>query len=515
MPRPQHGRGTVHPTLPGSKSPRHPALVAVSAVALLMLALATAVGTGIRVPAAHAMLLDSGTPSASASATDSATASPTSTSTPTTPPSLVLVSPASGKGPVGAHLTVGGSNFAANASVAIYAAAASDCSQQAAGLTTTNANGGGSISSSFVWPIGLNGGTFYICASGITSGAPSYQVISPTAPSISLSVPSIAAGQPLTITGSNFVGLPDGGQVLLAEIDSAGHAITITRVVVGTDGTFTTTWTVTPATGTTTISAVSPQEGNAAPALQATAQLVVTAAGSPTASASVSPTVNSGGTSTGNGNHGNGSGFLLVLVLIVAVLLLIGLGILAFFLLRGRNGPPTDALYGNGGYGPGEYPGFASRNQDTRKVPQLGSTDRHTAPGYDDYSGPHGTSGFTNTPRIGGVAQWDPPEPAPGPDWQPRPMSGRTRDYDPQDATGGFGEGTTNRDRSPAPSEGFAPSEGYPPLDYPPLDPWATHGGATHERRPPPQPGRDSTSGWRGSESDWWGNTTNPAEDDR
>ncbi len=490
------------------------ALLAVVASALLLAASALT-GTGLSPQVAKANHVINLTSTASASASPSDT--PTATSTPATPPTISLVSPTSSKGPVGAHLTISGSNFTASANILIYASSATDCSQQAAGIASATANGGGSFTTGFLWPIALNGGTFYICASGVTSGAPSYHVLSPTPPTLSLSAPSITAGQSLTIKGSGFVGLPDSGTVVLAEVDSAGHDVTIPFPVaaVGTDGSFTTSWTVSSAPGTMTIRAFSQREGNADPVLQATAQLVVIAAGSPTASVTVTATPKSGAVSPATSQQGGGPGFLMVLVLIVALLLLAGLGVAAFFLLRGRN-DPSEALYGDGGYGPGEYPGFAARNRDTMKVPGIGQTGRQPVTGQFGNMGQFGAPGGPGAPRIGGVAQWDELDPTPGPDWQPRPMSGRPHDYDPQGYADGYGS-ATNHDGS------TVRQNGYQSLGYPPLDPWASQGGVAPGRQSPPQ--RPARGGGPGSppdrrsgadaNRDWWGNTTNPADDDQ
>jgi hypothetical protein len=509
--RPPRRRQRLHNTGRHASSLGQTAVLASSAFLVLVLALIAVIGVRSVAPTAYAAALVDPTPTTPVSVTETLTA----TSTPTTPPTISLVSPTSGKGPVGAHLTINGGNFPAGATALIFASSASDCSQQAAGIGTGTANGGGSFTTKFLWPIALNGGTFYICASGVTSGAPSYQVLSPTAPALSLSAPSITAGQSLTITGSGFVGLPDPGTVLLAEVDSKGHAVTIQSPVVGSDGSFTTTWTVSPTPGTMTIRAFSQPEGNADAVLQATAQLVVIAAGSPTASVTVTPTPSSGAVSPANQQHGGASGLVVALVVIAALLLLAGLGVAAFVLLRKRN-DPSEALYGDGGYGPGEYPGFAARNRDTMKVPGIGQTGRQPAIGSFGNSGLFGVAGGPGEPRIGGVAQWDEPDPLPGPDWQPRPMSGRPHDYDPADYGDSFG-GATN------PAGSVVRQDGYPALEFPPLDPWARQGGAPQGRQSPPRPparggGPSSPRERRSGEDtnrDWWGNTTNPANDDQ
>lgn len=488
------------------RSVRNLTVLALATLCLLVAAVNFTSG-GFAPHVAKANALDE-TPSVSPSVTDTPTN--TATATPATPPSINLVSPSSGQGPVGSHVTISGSNLPTG-SVSIYAASQSNCSDHAQGLTTASANGSGSLSTTFVWPVSLAGGSFFVCATGVTS-APSFQVLSASAPSISLSVPTIAAGESLTINGTGFVGLPDGAQILLSEIDTSGHSTTFLRVVVGSDGSFTTTWTVAATTGTMKIQAVSPQEGNAPPVLQATAQLVVTAAGSPTASASVSPTAGAGG-SSGNNQSGNGSGFALVLVLIIVLVLLAGLGVAAFLLLRGRGGPP-EPMYGNGPYGPGEYPGFAARNRETQKVPGIGSTGRQSAVGDFGGSDPYGYGGRSD-PRIGGVANWDDPDPAPGPDWQPRPMSGRTRDFEAQGFDNSSGGGASSPGMT---NPGGSATRG----GFPPTDPWASQANGPAGWPPSQRPSRGSGAGVpparrpaSDNSDDWWGGNTNPADDGR
>jgi hypothetical protein len=423
---------------------------------------------------------------------------------------------------VGAYITISGSNFS-GASSAIFAAAHADCGASQGALTTVSVNGG-AISKTFLWPTSLNNGTYYICASGITSGAPSYQVLAATPPTLSLSAPSIPLGQTLTINGSSFVGLPSGGQVFLSEVDSSGHTVTLPNGgVVAPDGTFSTMWTVTGNTGNMTIRAVSQQENGAVqPVLQAGAQVVVQPAATAIVTVTIVPTATVvGGATPGTQQTGGNTG-LVALVIGMVGLLAILLGIAAFLLLGRHNGPDGDdpsGSSGTGGYAPGEYPGYAARNRETAKVPQIGMTGRQPA------AGQYGRSGFYDPPGgfagqpTGGVSRWEEPEPTPGPDWQPRPMSGHPQDYEPTGFQGGgfdpnagwaYDAGPINSGGGPQRANDFLS------LEYPPLDPWGSAGGGTQPsaggdpwqgRRPnrPPGPGPQ-----RGPGAPNWGGETNP-----
>src|SRR5262249_28431953 len=234
-----------------------------------------------------------------------------------------------------------------------------DCSGQQKTLIKADVSGSGILSKTFIWPTALNSGTYYICAAGITSGAPSYQILAGASPTISLSAPTIQLGQQLTITGSNFVGLPSGAQIVLSEID-AGNAISNLPIAsVSDNGTFQTPWTVNGSTGNVTIHAASAQDGSAEPALQASAALVVQVAAtqtptqepSPSVTAAASPTPILGVTPQQNTSN---SGVVIGLIVGIVVLLVVLL-VAALLLLRGRQGGLDDP-YGSG-YSPGAYPG--------------------------------------------------------------------------------------------------------------------------------------------------------------
>jgi len=375
---------------------------------------------------------------------------PTPSPTPTPlPPALTLVSPASGKGPVGAHMTVTGANFTGT-SATLFGSTQADCSNQGQTLATPQVNGDGTLTAIFLWPTSLTNGTYYLCAAGLVSGAPSYQVLASSPPTLSLSTQTIQLGQQLTINGSNFVGLPGGAQILLFEVDSSAATSTLSMAPVGDNGDFTATWTVAGATGNVTIQAASPQDGVADAALQASAALVVqpaaaeTATGEPSATSTPPATFQGGQVPPPQQSDNSG---LIVFLVTAMILLLILLLVAAFVVLRGRQG--SGEPYGGGGYSPGAYPGYAERSQMmprvtakvprvTAKVPVIGQTGRQPAVGR------FGQPGEQGEWQMGRVAQWGEPDSVPGADWQPRPMSGYPPGY----------SGPTN------------------PSGYPPGDPW-------------------------------------------
>jgi hypothetical protein len=269
-----------------------------------------------------------------------------------------------------------------------------------------------------------------------------------------------------------------------------------------------------------TIHADSQQENGAArPVLQAAAQVVVQAAGTATVTVTVAPTATAVGGGTSGNQQPNDNTGLVALVIGIVALLAILLGIAAFLLLRRGNGSDGDDPYGGSGtsgYAPGEYPGYAARNRETAKVPQIGMTGRQPAVGQYGRSGSYELpTGFDGRP-TGGVSRWEEPDPLPGPDWQPRPMSGHPQDYQPTSfQAGGFdpNEGW-GYDNGPSNRGGMSRANDYPSLEYPPLDPWGSVGGGTQPntggnpwqgRRPNQPPGPQ-----RGPAAPNWGGETNP-----
>lgn len=408
------------------------------------------------------------TPSASPSPSESATATPSPTATPL-PATLTIVSPSSHSGPVGAHITVSGQNFAGS-SAALYGTSNPSCGGAQTSLGSTQVSGG-AVSTTFLWPASLNANvTYYICAAGVAS-PPGYHVLSASAPAVALNSTSVEVGKQVTISGTNFVG--GSSQLTIAVKSASGTPTTITtQVPVGDDGSFNYLWTVAGAQGAVTILAESAQENGATPALQASAPLTILAAASPTVPAS--PSANSNGSGASNKDTGSASGVVIALIIGIVLLLLVILGVVAFLLLRGRGGPPGAGGYGDDGYPAGAYPGYAERNRVPANVVQ-GATGRQSAAGGYGQSGFYEPQAPYQGPAVGGVAQWDEPDATASTDWKPRPMSG----YGPQYGQAGYDEGPTN-------PGAFAGDAGYGPAD-----PWASQAGG-YGALPP----LNSNDGW-------------------
>lgn len=441
------------------RSARRARLSAALALAAALLALALGITTSTALSAAAS-------PLSTLIPTDTPTPTATATATPPSSGTITLVSPSYGKGPAGAHVTVSGSGFSGS-SVSLFAASHASCSDTQAPLGSYPLSGGAFANQTFVWPA-LAPGTYFICGPGLSGTPPSYQQLSAVAPSISLSAPRVPAGSSLTISGSNFVGLPAGTPILvLAQQNST--TINLPAAVLDDSGSFTEPWQEVDASlnGLVTIKAFSSPEGSAPAVLQASAVVTVLPPATATPITTVTPTATvaagTGQTSTSRGNSSGGGGVLLLLGLL-ALIVLTGVGVGAFLLLRGRAGPSAPKGYpdypgypgGQGSYGgfgqTGGYPGVGAS----------GTTGRMASAGY---PAPYGRSGEYEAGGYGGagvgaVSQWDELPSEPGPGWQPRPMTGYGRlDLPPDDG-------------------GAAP--GWQPSGAPPDDPWAEppYGGA-------------------------------------
>ncbi|HEX8032813.1 MAG TPA: hypothetical protein VF510_03150, partial [Ktedonobacterales bacterium] len=346
-----------------------------------------------------------------------------------------------------------------------------DCGGSQGTLVTPNLSGG-SFSTTFIWPTNLGNGTYYLCANGLTSGAPTYQVIASSPPTLSLSVSTALAGDSVTITGSNFVGVPNGTAISITE-SAGGAPRTLTPATLG-DGSFSVSETLSKdiVGNNVTINAYSQPEGASTPVLQASASLTVQGS-TPTPTVTVAPTPTlSGGTTlpdTGKSNQSGNTGLIVLLIVGIVLALLVILGVVAYLVLRGRNGGepgPGGEYPGGGGYG-----GYGQ-----------------TATGRYPQANQYGRSGVFDTPNaytepyagppVGGVSQWDEPEPAPGPDWQPRPMTGYglTDDDAQNNAYGQYPDYPAGTSQQP-------PRQSA----YPPVDPWDT---------PSSQPGQASGTGY-------------------
>lgn len=365
------------------------------------------------------------------------------------PPILTLVNPTTGQGPVGTHVTLSGSAFQGTQAT-LFAATDAGCQNQSGPLGTVPLNNDGTFTKAILWPLALGPGNYYICGNGMTASAVQFQVLSANPPTLALSTAHINAGDPLTVTGTNFNGPPAGTQVTLL-LEIAGGSINLPGAAIGPDGSFTTTLkTDNLPQGSATLLALAEQSGNADAALQATAGLDIGQASTPTPSPSPSPSpsptaATSGTTTPPQTDKGSGGGGILLIVLAIVVVLLGGLGAAAYFLLRQRGEPGPDGGFGGGGFGGGGgYGGFGGSTDRTVAMGPYGSPYSTSRPGMPGQPGGFSRSGAFDAPApLGGVSQWDETDASqPDPTWQPRPMTGRRpydapaqQSYPPDDAT--------------------------------------------------------------------------------
>ena len=409
-------------------------------------------------------------PKATATNTPTVEATATATSTVATPPpSISVVSPVSGSGPVGAHITVQGTNFTGS-SVTLFGSTEHDCSVKRGTLAAV-APSGGNVNATFVWPVSFPVGTYYICAGGMTTSSAKYQVLSASPPTLSLSTLSVETGQPLTIVGKNFVGLAAGAGITLTENSArSGSSGLPSNAVVDSSGSFSVTWMVQgPQTGSVTIKAYGGFQGSAPAVLQASASVTIqpaaTVTPTPIASPSAVPTaVTSIGTpSSPSSQTGNSFGLIVLLVIGIIISLLVIIGIVAYLILRrqepddGRKGPVQNPMYpGTGGFG-----GNDSYADATVRLPSWGSN------GHGGTIFPTGQRALP--PMQGQVSQWEEQDEQPGPDWQPRPMSGYYPEFGsseqlPETPTR-YGTAYDQRNRRRAPKDPWNDPPGMPPVD--------------------------------------------------
>lgn len=342
-------------------------------------------------------------------ATTSEGPSPTPTSTaPVTPPTIHVVSPSSGQGPVGAHITVRGTSFTGS-KAHLFGSTGPHCGGSSGTLTTASVTGG-NISVSFIWPVSFPVGTYYICAEGMTSSTATYEVLTSSPPVLSLSTLSVQMGEPLTIEGANFVGAAPGTAITLTETASgAGGDGSRTLPVYGAldgSGNFSMTWTVDgSSTGAITLRANAESEGNASPVLQASATLTIQATATATISAipSASAASGNGTISTSSPGSGNSTGAALLIIFLVTGIILTMLlivGIVIYLTMHRR--------------GAGQY-------SSSQRGPATGYAAYGSYPDFEQY----------NLPPPGQVAEWDDdPDSQPGPNWRPRPMTGYYPHFD-------------------------------------------------------------------------------------
>src|SRR5262249_40258999 len=162
-------------------------------------------------------------------------------------------------------VTVSGNNFSGS-SAQLFATTHADCGGSQTDLAAPGVTQGSFSNATFFWPATLSPGRYYICGPGMSGGAPSYQELTQSPPSLSRSAPQAAINDNIVLTGSNFVGLPSGASVQLNAQSASGALLALPSGVVNGSGSFTVPWTVNvTAPGAYTILATSPQEGSAPP----------------------------------------------------------------------------------------------------------------------------------------------------------------------------------------------------------------------------------------------------------
>lgn len=459
------------------------------------------------------------------------TATPTATATQAaTPPSLALAVPSSGQGPVGAHLTLTGSNWGTTDVLVGVASPGASCADPNSWTQTFNQvrpQADQSIIFTFVWPASLSNssGPYSVCASNSAGVAnTSYQVVSASPPALTLDPITTHAGSLVKVTGQNFFG---SGAVTLSITDAQGNSRNLTTLSPDGNGAFTLTFQPRPTdVGDLTMHAVTSAPQGMRPALQADAKLHVDVALTPTpgvtpTTAVVAPPKPAEG--------GGSSNPLLIVALVVGILLalVVVAGAVFFVVMRSRANPAGGpGAYGSGpGYGGGSGPGYGGQGAmygDTYQGSSLGgvagmgglndeSWDAPTQAGYSPYE----QGGYPPQPGYGANdGGWRDPD-QPDPTWRPRPMTGQWRasetygddPYGNDDDYSNYGADDTGRNppRDPwGPPDASAgqpkrPSGtgqrydgGYPPAtpgDYPPPGPRSRGSGGS--------PGRGSSGGQR------------------
>lgn len=377
-----------------------------------------------------------GSPSAPPSTTATATATATTPPPTATPASLALLSPRSGRGPVGANLSVSGAGYAGS-SVTIFAAPSTGCDSRIATLGSAPVSSGAISLYTFIWPASLTGGQYFVCAPGVTA-APGYTVLGSEPPALALSASQVPVGQQLTVTGTSFY-----TAAVTVTLTQGAKNTQLQTVAPGSDGRFTFSFTVDSTySNSYTIAADSNPENGAPSALHATADFSVAPAGTATAGGTT-------GTTPPPSNSNSSLGLIIVLIVGIILTLLVIAGVVAYLVIQRRRAGPANAPVP---VGPDGRP-ISTYGQQTGRY---SGTDQYGWP-----SMPGQTDPFARR-SSGGVARWDEPDSSPGADWQPRPMTGNWRGYDEQSGAR-YGSG---------PGYG-APAEPPGASGPPPRDPWA------------------------------------------
>jgi hypothetical protein len=381
--------------------------------------------------------------------------------TPTTAvsaPTLTLAVPSSGQGPVGAHITVIGSNWATADVLVGVAAPGAACSDPSSWVQTFNRvrpQADSSIVFTFDWPNTLTstGGSYSICASsnaGVASVA--YQLASLSSPTLTLNPPTTNAGSIVAVSGANFVG---SGSVTLSVTNAQGKTHELTTLSPNGSGGFDLSYQPRPTDlGDVTLRAFTSAPQGMRPALDVTAMLHVDAALTPTPG--VTPTV----PVVTQPTRGNSDSTLVVILVVVAAILLALLvtGSVLFFMMRNRKKPEDGSDFAPGYFG-GSGPGYGRPGNiysDMYQDNGYGGMGNMGNPGWDAPTQglfTYHESGYAPQPGYENDAGGWPESDEPDPDWRPRPMTGQwhaPEDYN--DAPYGTYGGSAN---------------------HPPPDPWA------------------------------------------
>ncbi len=263
-------------------------------------------------------------------------------------------------GPVGEHAQVQGTKFPDGSYDLVLAAGdvnsdSTVCSASSIPVGSPVTASGGSFTASFDWPSAANSvNTAYsICALkdadhsvASTQDSGPFTVLSASAPSISISKSSVAAGSSVTVTGQNFV--PEQSVlVYVAPCSSCGAPKTVSATVQSTGhntGGFTTMLTIPTSTSPSSyfVGAISSNG-----VLSATEHsLVVVDAPTPTPTATSTATASPAATATstsanpGKSNDTN-SGLFIALGIVAVVLLALIAGLIAFLVTRGSSAPSS------------------------------------------------------------------------------------------------------------------------------------------------------------------------------
>jgi hypothetical protein len=372
-------------------------------------------------------------PVASAAPAASPTPTDTPTTTPAPAPSLKLVSPSSGQGPVGARMTLSGANWATTSVTIGVALAAASCSTPASYEETIGFVAPtvvGVLDYSFTWPAALppQGAPYVVCAfaTGLAPASVTYLVRSALPPTLSLSDAVAAPGQSVAVNGANFIGAPS---VDLSLLDPSRAKRALGKQTPAADGSFAFTYTPKPADlGLVTLTATSPAEGGALPALEASVTLNVQSALASTATPLPTSTPIPAPTRTPVAHVAPSRPGLdlqagLAVALALALLALAGSAFVIFFRLHADRQHEEDLAQGARAR---RLPVAAGRigDLDSDTDPSMlatgesRATRRFAVPeGEDDGYGARNDD-----------TEWDEDE-GPGPDWQPRPMTGSVPIY--------------------------------------------------------------------------------------